>query len=128
MSLTKREMAVSIAEKTALTQNEVAQVIQLTLDTIADALAKGKNIELRNFGVFEIRVRKSRKGRNPNNPTKEIPIPERAVVKFRAGKELKANVEKLSTKKASATKKATPAKAKAPAKKATPAKKTTKKK
>ncbi|MBR7137479.1 MAG: HU family DNA-binding protein, partial [Clostridia bacterium] len=46
-------------------------------------------IELRNFGVFEIKVRKSRKGRNPNKPKNEVVIPERAVVKFRAGKELK---------------------------------------
>lgn len=99
MGMTKRDMAVAIAEKTNLTQNEVAKVIQMTLDAIIDELATGNTIELRNFGVFEIRVRKSRKGRNPNSPEREIPIPERAVVKFRAGKELKARVEKIATKK-----------------------------
>ena len=53
--------------------------------------------ELRNFGVFEIKVRKERKGRNPNKPQDVVKIPERAVVKFRAGKELKEAVEKLDT-------------------------------
>ena len=46
-----------------------------------------------------MKVRKSRKGRNPNKPQDEVIIPERAVVKFRAGKELKEQVEKLDTKK-----------------------------
>lgn len=96
MGMTKRDMAVQIAEQTNLTQNEVARVIQMTLDSIADDLAEGNTIELRNFGVFEVRVRKSRKGRNPNSPEREIPIPERVVVKFRAGKELKHRVEKLT--------------------------------
>ena len=67
----------------------------MTLDGLVDELAKGGNVELRNFGVFEIKVRKSRKGRNPNAPTNEVVIPERVVVKFRAGKELKERVEKL---------------------------------
>ena len=52
------------------------------------------NIELRNFGVFEIKVRKSRKGRNPNKPEIEVAIPERVVVKFRAGKELRERISK----------------------------------
>lgn len=95
MGMTKRDMAIQIAEQTNLTQNEVAQVVQMTLDAIADDLARGESIELRNFGVFEVRVRKSRKGRNPNSPEREIPIPERVVVKFRAGKELKKRVEQL---------------------------------
>lgn len=96
MTLTKRDMAIAIAEKTTLTQMEAAYVIQLVLDSITKELTKGNNVELRNFGVFDVRIRKGRKGRNPNNPKKEIPIPERPVVKFRAGKELKDTVEKLS--------------------------------
>jgi len=47
----------------------------MTLDGLADELAKGGNVELRNFGVFEIKVRKSRKGRNQNAPTNEVVIP-----------------------------------------------------
>ena len=97
--MTKRDLVVKIAADTNLIQSDVAVVVQKTLDYIADELVAGKNIELRNFGVFEIKVRKSRKGRNPNKPKNEVVIPERAVVKFRAGKELKEAVEKLNTKK-----------------------------
>ena len=79
-----------------LSNAHAAEVVQKTLDYIAEDLIAGNTIELRNFGVFEIKVRKSRKGRNPNQPKNEVIIPERAVVKFRAGKELKEAVEKLN--------------------------------
>ncbi len=97
--MTKRDLVVRIAKETGLIQNSVAEVVQKTLDYVADELANGETIELRNFGVFEVKVRKSRKGRNPNRPKNEVVIPERAVVKFRAGKELKERVEKLNPKK-----------------------------
>lgn len=93
--MTKRDLVVKIASETNLTQSDVAAVVQKTLDYMADELAAGRNIELRNFGVFEIKIRKSRKGRNPNKPENEVVIPQRVVVKFRAGKELKERVEKL---------------------------------
>ena len=95
--MTKRDLVVKIARETNLNQSEVAEVVQKTLDHIAEELIAGRTIELRNFGVFEIKVRKSRKGRNPNQPKHEVTIPERAVVKFRAGKDLKEAVEKLDT-------------------------------
>lgn len=94
--MTKRDLVVKIAKETDLIQNDVARVVQKTLEYIAAELVAGRTIELRNFGVFEIKVRKSRKGRNPNQPQNEVVIPERAVVKFRAGKELKEEVEKLN--------------------------------
>ena len=94
-NLTKRDIVLSIYEKTGFPQKEVREVVQLTLDTIAEALAEGRNVELRNFGVFEIQVRKSRIGRNPNKPEKDVKIPTRAVVKFKAGKELKAELKNL---------------------------------
>ena len=96
--MTKRDLVVKIARETGFIQNDVAEVVQKTLDYIAQDLIEGHTIELRNFGVFEIKVRKSRKGRNPNQPQNEVIIPERAVVKFRAGKELKEEVEKLNPK------------------------------
>ena len=94
--MTKRDMVVKIAEETGLTQNQVASVVQRTLDYISDELANANTIELRNFGVFEVKVRKERKGRNPNRPENEVVIPERAVVKFRPGKELKVRVDKIN--------------------------------
>ena len=68
---------------------------QLTLDIIQKALADGRNVELRNFGVLEVQVRKARIGRNPNKPEAEVVIPQRAVVKFKSGKILKQQLKKL---------------------------------
>jgi nucleoid DNA-binding protein len=107
MTLTKRDLVVRISsemqnsnETKGLTQQQVLDVVQKTLDYIADALAKGEKVELRNFGVFEVKVRKARVGRNPNAPETDVPIPQRAVVKFKAGKEMRAEVLKLSPAKA----------------------------
>ena len=94
-NLTKRDIVLNIYQKTNYPQKEVKEVVQLTLDAIAKALSSGQNVELRNFGVFEIQVRKARIGRNPNRPEKDVVIPTRAVVKFKAGKELKANLKDL---------------------------------
>lgn len=94
--MTKRDLVVRIAGETGLIQSTVGEIVQKTLDYIADELAAGRNVELRNFGVFEIRHRKSSKGRNPKKPQVMIEIPERTVVKFRAGKELKDRVIRLS--------------------------------
>jgi nucleoid DNA-binding protein len=98
MTLTKRDLVIRISNATGLKQQHVLSVVQQTLDYIAEALAKGDKVELRNFGVFEVKVRKARIGRNPNAPAVDVPIPQRAVVKFKAGKEMRAEVIKLSPK------------------------------
>lgn len=95
-NLTKREIVVEIYEKTGFPQKEVQATVQMTLDIIMKALAEGRNVELRNFGVLEVQVRKARVGRNPNKPQDVVTIPERAVVKFKSGKILKAQLKKLS--------------------------------
>src|SRR5512147_1981221 len=95
MTLTKRDLVIRISNETGLIQQQVLQVLQKTLDYIAQALAKGDKVELRNFGVFEVKVRKSRIGRNPNAPETDVPIPERSVVKFKPGKEMRAEVLKI---------------------------------
>ena len=61
--MTKRDLVVRIAKETGIIQSDVADIVQRTLDSIAAELIAGNDIELRNFGVFEIKVRKSRKGR-----------------------------------------------------------------
>jgi nucleoid DNA-binding protein len=99
MSMTKRDLAVKIAKKTGLTQQEVGKIVQMLLDSIADEIAAGKTVELRNFGVFKVVTCKSRKGRNPKKPTDEVIIPEHCVAKFRAGKELRARIEVLNPEK-----------------------------
>ncbi len=92
-NLTKRDIVLDIYEGTNIPQKDVRETVQRTLNAIAQALAEGRNVELRNFGVFEVQVRKSRIGRNPNKPETDVVIPTRAVIKFKAGKELK---EKLT--------------------------------
>ena len=94
-NLTKRDIVLNIYEKTGFPQKEVREAVQLTLDAIANALSQGHNVELRNFGVFEVQVRKSRIGRNPNKPETDVVIPTRAVIKFKSGKELKARLKDL---------------------------------
>ncbi|HHY84987.1 MAG TPA: integration host factor subunit beta [Verrucomicrobia bacterium] len=98
MTLTKRDLVTRISNETGLVQQQVLEVIQKTLDYIAEALAKGNKVELRNFGVFEVKVRKARIGRNPNAPETDVPIPERSVVKFKPGKEMRAEVMKIGPK------------------------------
>ena len=97
-NLTKREIVLEIYEKTQFPQKEVVSTVQMTLDIIMKALAQGRNVELRNFGVLEVQRRKSRIGRNPNKPEAEVVIPERAVVKFKSGKILKQLLKKLDLK------------------------------
>lgn len=94
--MTKRDLVVRISKETGLMQHQVFQVVQKTLDYIAEALARGEKVELRNFGIFEIKIRKPRVGRNPNKPEQDVPIPQRAVVKFKPGKEMRDAVIKLT--------------------------------
>jgi nucleoid DNA-binding protein len=94
--MTKRDIVVRISNETGLVQQQVLDVVQKTLDYIAEAVAQGKKVELRNFGVFEVKVRKARIGRNPNAPAADVRIPPRAVVKFKPGKEMREAVLRLT--------------------------------
>ena len=93
--MTKRELVIRISEETGLTQARVFSVLQKTLDYITEGLVKGDTIEFRDFGVFEIKVRKPRIGRNPNKPENTVTIPERRVVKFKPGKKMKELITKV---------------------------------
>jgi nucleoid DNA-binding protein len=94
-NLTKRHIVQKIYGNANSSHKEVSHIVQETLKCISDALTEGKNVELRNFGVFELQVRKSRVGRNPNRPETDVVIPRRVVVKFKAGKEMKHGLGKL---------------------------------
>jgi len=119
-TLTKRDLVVQISQDTGEVQQTVFKVVQLTLDHITEALARGENVELRNFGVLEVRLTKPRVGRNPNKPESSFVIPARATVKFKPGKVMRERVLKLSDgmkkKEGGAKKVAAKAVAKAPAK------------
>lgn len=92
MSITKNDMEIEIAKKTGIEAMKVKQIVQLTLDTIIEILEKEERIELRNFGVFEVRVRKARKARNPRTGA-AVMVPEKKVVTFKAGKVLEAKFD-----------------------------------
>ncbi len=94
-NLTKRQIVQKIYEGADFNHKDVSQIVQKTLECISGALTEGKNVELRNFGVFELQVRKSRVGRNPNRPETDVIIPRRVVVKFKAGKEMKNGLKNL---------------------------------
>jgi nucleoid DNA-binding protein len=90
--MTKRDLVVRISKETGIIQEDVFTVLQKSLDYITETLVRGEHIEFRDFGVFEVTVRKQRIGRNPNRPENVVTIPERKVVKFKPGKKMKALV------------------------------------
>lgn len=91
MTVTKRDIVLKIAEETGFKQLDVKSVVQGTLNHITAALAGGENVELRNFGVFKVKSRKPRVGRNPKTGT-TVSIPERKAVSFKSGMIMKKKV------------------------------------
>jgi len=93
--MTKRDLVVRISEDTGLVQQDVMKAVQRALEVIIEALGRGEKVELRNFGVFEVKKRKARVGRNPNAPEVNVPIPPRFAVRFKPGKEMRDLVLQL---------------------------------
>lgn len=96
-TITKRELVNTITDQLSargveITQQVVFEVVQLMIDEITDRLAHGDSVVMRNFGAFQVRETKAKIGRNPKNPGKDVPIPARAAVKFKPGKEMKEKV------------------------------------
>ncbi len=90
--MTKRELVIAVAERLGFTQNEVSNIVQATLDAITECLAEGQRLEIRNFGVFEVKKRDARTGRNPRTG-QEVSIAEKRVATFKPGTALKEYVE-----------------------------------
>ncbi len=90
--MTKKDIILKVSDETKLKQIDVKIVVQKTFDCIIDALVRGEKIELRNFGVFKIKQRKSRTGRNPRTG-QAVPVPPRKVVIFKPGLEMKQLVK-----------------------------------
>ncbi len=84
MALTKKEIIIAISEETGLAQVDVKRVLQQAFHHIIESLKTGKTIELRNFGVFKVKQRAPRRGRNPKTG-QEVPVPSRRVVVFKPG-------------------------------------------
>jgi len=113
--MTKRDLVVRISNETGWIQQDVLTIVQRTFDLISEALSNGKKVELRNFGVFEVKLRKARVGRNPKAPATDVRIPPRTVVKFKAGKKMGSSVLTLTPKKGRAAAESTQSPAAPPA-------------
>jgi integration host factor subunit beta len=92
--VTKKEIVRTISEEIGLTQLQTKEIVQKTFDAIVEALVAERRIELRNFGVFEVKRRAPRKARNPRTGDKVF-VPEKFVVTFKPGKEMEERVKEL---------------------------------
>lgn len=93
--MTKKEIVRVISEELGLTQEQTKKVVQRTLDSIVEMLVREGRIELRNFGVFEVKRRAARSARNPKT-SETVHVPEKYVVSFKPGKEMEQRVKDLS--------------------------------
>lgn len=92
--VTKKEIVKTISEEIGLTQLKTKEIVQKTFDAIVETLVEDHRIELRNFGVFEVKRRAARKARNPRTGEKVF-VPEKFVVTFKPGKEMEERVREL---------------------------------
>jgi nucleoid DNA-binding protein len=92
--VTKKEIVKTISEEIGLTQLKTKEIVQKTFDAIVETLVEERRIELRNFGVFEVKQRAARKARNPRTGAK-VYVPEKFVVTFKPGKEMEERVREL---------------------------------
>jgi integration host factor subunit beta len=92
--VTKKEIVKEISEALGLTQLKTKEIVQKTFDAIVETLLQERRIELRNFGVFEVKRRKARKARNPRTGEK-VDVGPKNVVTFKPGKEMEERIRKL---------------------------------
>ena len=110
--MTKKEIVKTISDEIGLTQLKTKEIVQKTFDAIVETLVEDRRIELRNFGVFEVKQRAARKARNPRTGDK-VYVPEKFVVTFKPGKEMEEKVRELERRE-QAKAMGTPAQADAP--------------
>ena len=92
--MNKAEFVSAVDEKAGLSKKDAGSVVSAAIELIGDTLAKGEKLTFTGFGVFEVRERSAREGRNPRDPGKTIHIPARKVPAFKPGKGLKTRVQK----------------------------------
>lgn len=106
--MTKKEIVKTISEEIGMTQLKTKEIVQKTFDAIVETLVDEGRIELRNFGVFEVKKRAARKARNPRTGQR-VDVPEKFVVTFKPGKEMEEKVRQLEAQKQQAARAAAPA-------------------
>ncbi len=92
--MTKKDIVKTIAEQIELPQLRTKELVQKTFDALIEALVREGRIELRNFGVFQIKKRDARMARNPRTGER-VPVQAKRVVTFKPGKEMEARVRQL---------------------------------
>lgn len=92
--MTKKEIVKAISDEIGLTQLKTKEIVQKTFDAIVETLVTDGRIELRNFGVFEVKKRAARKARNPRTGER-VDVAEKYVVTFKPGKEMEERVRQL---------------------------------
>jgi nucleoid DNA-binding protein len=92
--VTKKEIVKTISEEIGMTQLKTKEIVQKTFNAIVNTLVEDQRIELRNFGVFEVKRRAARKARNPRTGEKVF-VPEKFVVTFKPGKEMEERVREM---------------------------------
>ena len=92
--MTRKEIVRSISEDLGLTQLQTKQIVQKVFQAILNTLAEEGRVELRNFGVFEVKRRGPRRARNPRTGEK-VSVPEKSVVTFKPGQTMQQRVEAL---------------------------------
>jgi integration host factor subunit beta len=97
--VTKKEIVKAISDELGLTQLTTKEIVQKTFDAIVETLVEDRRIELRNFGVFEVKMRAARKARNPRTGG-QVEVPAKFVVTFKPGKEMEAKVRELEEREA----------------------------
>ena len=99
--MTKKEIVKTISDEIGMTQLKTKEIVQKTFDAIVETLVQEGRIELRNFGVFEVKRRAARKARNPRTGQR-VDVPEKFVVTFKPGKEMEEKVRLLEEQAATA--------------------------
>ena len=105
--MTKKEIVKTISEAIGMTQLKTKEIVQNTFDAIVETLVEERRIELRNFGVFEVKERAARKARNPRTGER-VDVPAKMVVTFKPGKEMEEKVRELERRAAAKTQGAPP--------------------
>ncbi len=96
MTMTKRDLVIRVMDKLGVYRSDVSRIADTTFKVLAEALAEGKRWELRNFGVFEVKLRATRVGRNPRTG-ESVPVPSRWVITFRPGKKMRETVARAAS-------------------------------
>jgi integration host factor subunit alpha len=92
-TVTRADLTEALHEEVGLTRQDCASLVERTLDLVAEAMARGETVKLSGFGVFQVRAKRQRMGRNPKTG-EPATIDPRRVIGFRASQVIKARIDR----------------------------------